>query len=267
MSRMRLLQAGSRFWLASTRAAQPGWSAVAALYVNHPGQPWCSMDNGPLPLQQQQHPPLLPFQGFAAHYAKGKVSKKHASKARPAEDGDNEASHAAAGAAEETDYDPEPVDRLMQQAVEHYAHELTGVRTGRANPGLIENLLVDAHGDKLPLKACGTVTVRNPQLLVVVLFDQSLAKAVEKAIRQSPLSLNPTTEGAEVLVKLPRITKESIERMVKLVNMEAEGAHQSIRRARQKGMDAIKKAFKAASTDHRKRAEKEVRTCSVSLPG
>eukprot|EP00879_Flechtneria_rotunda_P033712 GHRR01037416.1.p1 GENE.GHRR01037416.1~~GHRR01037416.1.p1 ORF type:complete len:128 (-),score=30.65 GHRR01037416.1:140-523(-) len=94
-----------------------------------------------------------------------------------------------------------------------------------------------------------------------------LAKAVEKAIRQSPLSLNPTTEGAEVLVKLPRITKESIERMVKLVNMEAEGAHQSIRRARQKGIDAIKKAFKAASTDHRKRAEKEVRTCSVSLPG
>lgn len=84
-----------------------------------------------------------------------------------------------------------------------------------------------------------------------------LSKAVEKAIRTSPLSLNPTSEGSEVLVQLPRMTQDTIDRMVKLVHMEAEGAHQSIRRARQRGMDAVKKAFKAA--DDRKRAEKEVR--------
>lgn len=65
--------------------------------------------------------------------------------------------------------------RLMQQAVEHYVEELAGVRTGRANPGLIENLLVDAHGDHIPVKACGTVTVRNPQLLAVTLFDPSVS--------------------------------------------------------------------------------------------
>jgi ribosome recycling factor len=85
-----------------------------------------------------------------------------------------------------------------------------------------------------------------------------LAKAVEKAVRESPLSLNAQTEGSEVLVKLPRMTKETIEKMVKLVNMEAEGAHQSIRRARQKGMEAVKKIFKNGSADDRKRAEKEV---------
>lgn len=85
-----------------------------------------------------------------------------------------------------------------------------------------------------------------------------LAKAVEKAIKTSPLSLNAVTEGSEVLVKLPRMTQETIDRMVKLVHMEAEGAHQSIRRARQKGMDAVKKAFKAASQDEKKRQEKEV---------
>lgn len=65
----------------------------------------------------------------------------------------------------------------MQQAVEHFQQELAGVRTGRAHPGLLENLLVDASGDHIPIKACGTVTVRNPQLLAVVLFDPSVSKA------------------------------------------------------------------------------------------
>jgi ribosome recycling factor len=86
-----------------------------------------------------------------------------------------------------------------------------------------------------------------------------LSKAVEKAIKTSPLSLNATAEGSEVLVKLPRMTQETIDKMVKLVHMEVEGAHQSIRRARQKGMDAVKKAFKSASQDEKKRQEKEVR--------
>lgn len=90
-----------------------------------------------------------------------------------------------------------------------------------------------------------------------------MSKAVEKAIKTSPLSLNATTEGSEVLVKLPRMTQENIERMIKLVHMEAEGANQSIRRARQKGMDAIKKAFKSASQDEKKRQEKEV--CFVTF--
>jgi hypothetical protein len=94
-------------------------------------------------------------------------------------------------------------------------------------------------------------------LLACCLAAQT-SKAVEKAIKTSPLSLNATTEGSEVLVKLPRMTQENIERMIKLVHMEAEGANQSIRRARQKGMDAIKKAFKSASQDEKKRQEKEV---------
>lgn len=65
--------------------------------------------------------------------------------------------------------------RLMQQAVQHFQQELAGVRTGRASPGLIENLPVDAEGDHVPVKACGTVTVRSPQLLAVVLFDPSVS--------------------------------------------------------------------------------------------
>lgn len=63
----------------------------------------------------------------------------------------------------------------MQQAIEHFIHELAGVRTGRANPGLIENIIVDAHGDNTPVKACGHVIVRNPQLLAVQLFNPEVS--------------------------------------------------------------------------------------------
>lgn len=72
----------------------------------------------------------------------------------------------------------------MQQAVEHLQQELSGVRTGRAHPGLLENLLVDADGDHIPIKACGSVTVRNPQLLAVVLFDSSVSPAAAAAATQ-----------------------------------------------------------------------------------
>eukprot|EP00775_Hariotina_reticulata_P011841 gene11841-11985_t len=188
------------------------------------------------------------------------ASKKQRDKARAAasvEDVDEDEAESSS-AEDEAEFDPEPIQQLMEAAVEHLQHELSGVRTGRANPGLLENLLVDAQGDRIPIKACGSVTVKNAQLLAVVLYDVTLAKAVEKAIRESPLSFNAQTEGSEVLVKLPRMTKETIEKMVKLVNMEAEGAHQSIRRARQKGMDAVKKIFKNGSADDRKRAEKEI---------
>lgn len=73
----------------------------------------------------------------------------------------------------------------MEQALEHLQHELAGVRTGRAQPGLIENILVDAHGEHMPVKACGTVTVRNPQLLAVSLYDAEVGEGVGGADRHS----------------------------------------------------------------------------------
>jgi ribosome recycling factor len=64
----------------------------------------------------------------------------------------------------------------MEHAIEHLQHELAGVRTGRANPGLIENISVDANGEHMPVKACGTVTVRNPQLLAITLYDAGVSE-------------------------------------------------------------------------------------------
>eukprot|EP00877_Chromochloris_zofingiensis_P003036 jgi/Chrzof1/12733/Cz07g05180.t1 len=204
-------------------------------------------------LPQQMYNKWPPFQGFACSYAKGKANKSGAQKQHPEADITDEPD-----ATLEPELDSGAIKALMQQAVDHLQHELAGVRTGRANPGLLENIIVEAHGDKLPLKACGTVTVRNPQLLAVSVFDAGLVKAVEKAIRNSPLSFNPAAEGSEVLVKLPNITKDTIDKMIKLVNIETEEALVGVRRARQKGMDTIKKTFKQASANHKKQAEKEV---------
>jgi ribosome recycling factor len=179
---------------------------------------------------------------------------------------------------------------MMKAAVEHYSHELAGVRTGRANPGLIENLQVPVsspseqpsssssssgsgssggkggggshHGHAhVPLRALGTVTVRDPQTLAVSVYDPTMAGAVARAIQNSPLGLAAAPGGdggggggsggggksggasSEVLVRLPRMTREVVERMVKLVHAEGEGALQSIRRARQRALDAAKGAF------------------------
>jgi ribosome recycling factor len=173
----------------------------------------------------------------------------------------------------------------MKTAIEHYSHELAGVRTGRANPGLIENLQVPVdtpaaagpaaaggggsgggqqqqqqqqqhhHGHAhVPLRALGTVTVRDPQTLAVSVYDPAMAGAVARAIQNSPLSLSAVPGGGgggggagssgagEVLVRLPRMTREVVERMVKLVHAEGEDALVSVRRARQKGLDAAKRA-------------------------
>eukprot|EP00882_Tetradesmus_deserticola_P011483 GHRQ01012149.1.p1 GENE.GHRQ01012149.1~~GHRQ01012149.1.p1 ORF type:complete len:239 (+),score=77.64 GHRQ01012149.1:173-889(+) len=204
----RLLQVRSLLLLA--RSAQVrGWCAAnqalsGSLSCWNTGSHTSSISQ-----PHQQHLLLLsPFQGFAAHYAKVKGGRK-SGKHKPAEESEDD--DAAAAEAQQPEFDPIPYRRLMEQAVEHLTLELSGVRTGRANPGLIENILVDAHGEHMPVKACGTVTVRNPQLLAVTLYDAELAGAVARAIRNSPLSLNPSSsEGGELLVQLPRVTKDTI---------------------------------------------------------
>lgn len=148
------------------------------------------------------------------------------------------------------------IRQLLERAIDHFQHQLAGVRTGRASPGLIESVTVEAYGERVPLTACGTVTVRTAQLLAVSVYDSGLTKAVEKAIRTSPLSLNPSVEGQDVLVPVPRISRDTIDKMIKLVHSEAEGAKISVRNARQKGMDGAKRAY--ADKDERKRAEREV---------
>lgn len=143
----------------------------------------------------------------------------------------------------------------MNGAIEHLSHELANIRTGRATPGMLDHLKIEAYGERMPLKAVGSVSVRDPQLLAVTLFDRGLAEAVVAGIAQSPLKLNPRAEGQEVLVPVPAPTSETLAAMAKVCKAEGETAKVSVRHARKLALDLIKGI---PSEDARRRMEKEV---------
>ncbi|KAK2075607.1 hypothetical protein QBZ16_001715 [Prototheca wickerhamii] len=139
----------------------------------------------------------------------------------------------------------------MEDVIKHLQKELASLRTGR----LLDHLRVELYGDHMPMKACGTATVRDPQLLVFNAFDPSTSETIAKAIRDSPLGLNPRVEGQDILVPVPRPTAESLKAMKKVCKQEGEQAKASIRHQRKVAMDLAKKA---ASEDDKFRHGKEV---------
>jgi ribosome recycling factor len=162
---------------------------------------------------------------------------------------------AAAADAGGAAFSPADVEAAAAKAVERLLSELANVRTGRATPGMLDHLRVEAHGERLPLKALGSVGVRGPQQLVVTLFDPSTAAAVAAAVAASPLGLAATAEAGEVAVRVPRPTAEGMAALAKVCRAEGEAAKVALRRARQAGMDAAKRL---AAEDERRRAEKAV---------
>lgn len=152
-------------------------------------------------------------------------------------------------------WDRESMIKHMEKTVEHLQHEFASLRSGRATPGMFDHLKADVYGDKMPLKNLGTSSVRDAHLLTISVFDPSTVAAVEKALRDGPMQLNPRSEGQEVLVPVPKPTPESVAAMSKIARSEAEGAKVAVRQERKRAMDALKAL---ESEDERKRAEKEV---------
>lgn len=175
--------------------------------------------------------------------------------------GDDDEHYDESGAAEGdagvmADFDPAVIDELMVAAVEALERDLGKLRTGRASPGMLENLVVEAYGDHTPLQHLGSVTARNAQTLSVMLYDTSLKGAVTKAIQESPLGFNPRDENDVLLVPVPEMTAETKKEVAKMAARAGETAKISVRNARKKAMDLIKKA--KLPEDESKRAEKEV---------
>ena len=135
--------------------------------------------------------------------------------------------------------------RRMDGALEAFRKELTGLRTGRASASLLEPVTVEAYGSKMHLKEVGTVSVPEPRLIVVQVWDRGMVKAVEKGIRDSGLGLNPQTEGQSIRVPLPDLTQERRKELAKVAHKYAEQARVAVRNVRRDGMDALKKAEKA----------------------
>jgi ribosome recycling factor len=132
------------------------------------------------------------------------------------------------------------ITRRMDGALETLRREFAGLRTGRAHPGLLDPVKVVAYGTEMPLNQVGTVGAPEPRMLTVQVWDKSMITAVEKAIRESGLGLNPATDGMLVRVPIPQLTTERRNELAKLAHKYAEGAKISVRGVRRDGMEQIK---------------------------
>ncbi len=151
-------------------------------------------------------------------------------------------------------------EHRMQGAVRVLEEELKGIRTGRANPALVENLKVDYYGVPTPLMQLASITVPEPRQLLIKPFDKGSLKAIEKAIQESDLGLNPNNDGTSIRLILPPLTEERRRDLVKLVHHRVEETRVAIRNVRR---DAIKdlremEDEKMISEDERHRAEKQL---------
>ncbi len=134
--------------------------------------------------------------------------------------------------------------RRMDGAMETLKKEFQGLRTGRPSPALLEPVRVDAYGNNTPLNQVASVSVAGPGLLSVQVWDKSLVKSVEAAIREANLGFNPQTEGQVIRVPLPPLTQERRNDLVKAASKYAEATKVSIRGVRRDGMEQVKTAEK-----------------------
>jgi ribosome recycling factor len=135
--------------------------------------------------------------------------------------------------------------RRMEGAVSNLKSELNGLRTGRASANLLDPITVDAYGAQMPINQVATVSVPEPRMISVQVWDAGLSAAVDKAIRESSLGLNPVSEGQLIRVPIPEVTAERRQELVKVAHKYAESARVSIRHVRRDGLDTVKKAEKA----------------------
>ena len=140
--------------------------------------------------------------------------------------------------------DMNDLERRMDGALQSLKSEYQGLRTGRASASLLEPIQVDAYGAMTPITQVASITVPEPRMIVVNVWDRSVAQAVEKAIRESGLGLNPASEGATLRVPIPPLNEERRASLAKLAGKYAEDCRVAIRNVRRSGMDALKKAEK-----------------------
>lgn len=147
------------------------------------------------------------------------------------------------------------IKRRMGGALETLRKELSGLRTGRASANLLDPVMVEAYGNKMPLTQVGTISVPEPRMITVQVWDKGQVKAVEKAIREAGLGLNPNVDGALIRVPIPDLNQERRQELVKVGGKYAEQARVSVRNVRRDGMEMLKqleKKHELSQDEHRK---------------
>ncbi len=145
----------------------------------------------------------------------------------------------------------------MEKGLENSRREFSGIRSGKASPNMLDTIRVEAYGSQLPLNQVATVSAPEPRILLVTPFDKGQAKAIEKAIRESDLGLDPAHQGGIIRVPLPSMNEQRRKELVKVLNKLAEDGRVAIRHARTDARDRLKK-LDGVSEDEKKLAEKEL---------
>src|ERR671926_9724 len=157
-------------------------------------------------------------------------------------------------------FDINELKRRMQGATQALKHELGGLRTGRASASMLEPVQVEAYGSHMPLNQLATISVPEPRMISVQVWDRSMVHPVEKAIIAGNLGLNPATEGQVIRLRLPELNEERRRELVKVAHKYAETARVAVRHVRRDGMEILKKLEKdhKISQDDHKRHDTEV---------
>ena len=141
-------------------------------------------------------------------------------------------------------YDQKDLQRRMDGAVSAFKHDLASLRTGRASSNLLDPVMVSAYGASMPINQVATVTVPEPRMIAVSVWDKQMVGAVDRAIRESNLGFNPIMDGTTLRIPLPELNEQRRKELVKIAHQYAEQARVAARHVRRDGMDALKKAEK-----------------------
>ena len=157
-------------------------------------------------------------------------------------------------------HDMNELKRRMHGATQLLKQELGGLRTGRASANLLEPIQVEAYGSHMPLNQVATISVPEPRMISVQVWDKSMVHAVEKAISASNLGLTPSTEGQVLRLRIPELNEERRKDLVKVAHKYAETARVAVRHVRRDGLDVLKKQEKdhQISEDDGKRSSEQV---------
>jgi len=166
-------------------------------------------------------------------------------------------------------FDKADIERRMQGAVEALKHDLSGLRTGRANIALLEPVHVEVYGAMMPLNQVATISTPEARMLSVQVWDKANVIPVEKGIAKANLGLNPMIDGQTIRLPLPDLTEERRRELAKLCGKYSENAKIAIRNVRRDGMEALKEDEKKKdiSEDERKRAEDDVQKLTDKYVG
>lgn len=136
------------------------------------------------------------------------------------------------------------IKRRMDGAINAFKHDIASLRTGRASANILDPVTVEAYGSRMPLNQVANVTVPEPRMLGISVWDKSMVNAVDRAIREANLGLNPIMDGQNLRIPLPELNEERRKSLVKVAHEYAEKGKVAIRHVRRDGMDGLKKAEK-----------------------